>query len=651
MRSDVHWRPRHRFALLAALLACCLAAVFPSVASAHAILLRSDPAADSVLRQAPAQVRMWFSEDVNPDLTTAVILGAASQRVDNNEAHISPSDPREMDVTLRPDLQPSVYVVLYRTHSADDGHILRGSFIFSVARPDGSVPSLAAGATAGEDLLGGSSVGQHAGQLDGTALFILLVTTLVELGTVFWGGAAFWVLFVLRRSTEAHPEQQSTNQQAQRRFERRFAGPTLLMLLLANGGIVVGQALNATGGTWTFSLTLLFGLATSGRFGTWWIAREAIIGLALLLALSTCLLNQMPRPVKQARPWLHLILSLALFLAIAMSSHASAVSSNLLAYAVVVDWLHLLAAALWVGGMLYLSTTYLPVIQGAPSAERTRSLLTTLPYYSLLAVVGVVLIAITGPLSATFRLTSWDQLLATAYGRTLSVKLLLVGALLATSAYHVGLLRPRLRKELKKYTHVAKRLAAAQTREAKGVPNHARQSLGQQVNLREGRLTRKTQRLITVLRWEPVLGVGVLLCVGLLNVFGGTLAPAGAGQQPNASSGNGAGKPFHQTVMTSDKQFAVTFDINPNRFGTNQFTVTVVDARTGKVAADVGVSLYSTLLDMDTGTASVNLLPDGKGHFSGRGDLSMGGRWQVRIQVRTPDATLHEAIVSFFTPD
>jgi copper transport protein len=50
------------------------------------------------------------------------------------------------------------------------------------------------------------------------------------------------------------------------------------------------------------------------------------------------------------------------------------------------------------------------------------------------------------------------------------------------------------------------------------------------------------------------------------------------------------------------------------------------------------------------GTDNVNLLPDGKGHFSASGDLSMAGHWQLRIQIRTPDNMLHEAKVQFVVP-
>ncbi|HZR44477.1 MAG TPA: FixH family protein, partial [Ktedonobacteraceae bacterium] len=100
---------------------------------------------------------------------------------------------------------------------------------------------------------------------------------------------------------------------------------------------------------------------------------------------------------------------------------------------------------------------------------------------------------------------------------------------------------------------------------------------------------------------------------------------------------------------TSDKLFTVKVTVSPNRFGTNVFTVTVLDSK-GVQDTNVGVSIYTTMLDMDMGTDTVNLQPDGKGNFKANGDLSMGGNWQLRIEVRTPDFKLHEATVKLFTP-
>src|SRR5690242_7825104 len=132
MKAYIHRVIGRRFLIFAVPLALGLTLLFPSIASAHAILLRSDPAKDAVLSIAPKQVRMWFSEALNPAFSTAVVVNAQNKRVDKRGAHVSPNDQTEMDVALQPDLPPSVYIVIWRTDSADDGHILRGSFIFSI---------------------------------------------------------------------------------------------------------------------------------------------------------------------------------------------------------------------------------------------------------------------------------------------------------------------------------------------------------------------------------------------------------------------------------------------------------------------------------------------------------------------------------------
>ena len=655
--------------VLAVPLALCLTLLFPAIASAHAILVRSDPAKDSVLSIAPKQVRMWFSEALNPAFSTAVVVNGANKQVDNHNAHVSSSDQTEMDVSLQPNLPPAVYIVIWRTDSAADGHILRGSFIFSIANADGTVPTLAPGTNPGANALGGGNLtGLYTGQLDGPTVFNLIMITLVELGAIFWMGAQLWINFVLSISSETYSEERATNERSQRRFERYFSLPTLIVLFLANIGVLVGQALNLTGGdlAQAISPTLLVELATSGRFGIYWMMREVVIVLAIILAIYMILQQQRSRITKTALPIANLVLASALLIAITMSGHAAAVNPNIVSYAIVIDWLHLLAASLWVGGMMYIATNYLPVLKRLHIPQQARSLVTVLPYFSPLAIAGVVIMAITGPFSATFHLTSWQQFLSTAYGRALLVKIALIGGLLVTSAIHVGILRPRLKKEYLKYSYAANRLQAMQERGEIGEQNHsstlngqqaitmtaepsrATKLLVQQVRLREGRLTKKTQLLSNMLRWEPVLGVGVIICVGLMNVFAGTLSPIAVAQQQQQTGSKP--QPYTTTAPTKDGKFKVTLSVNPNRFGTNVFTVSAVDTATGKPATNIGVSLYTTMLDMDMGTDTVNLLPDGKGHFSGSGDLAMPGNWEIRIQIRTPDATLHETSVKFVTP-
>jgi copper transport protein len=87
----------------------------------------------------------------------------------------------------------------------------------------------------------------------------------------------------------------------------------------------------------------------------------------------------------------------------------------------------------------------------------------------------------------------------------------------------------------------------------------------------------------------------------------------------------------------------IQFSVTPNRLGLNVFTVGVEDARSGNPAPSLQVQLTTTMLDMDMGTDQVDLLPDGHGQYSAQGTLSMGGHWEIRLLLRTPDTTLHQA--------
>ena len=192
-------------------------------------------------------------------------------------------------------------------------------------------------------------------------------------------------------------------------------------------------------------------------------------------------------------------------------------------------------------------------------------------------------------------------------------------------------------------------------------PHHGRNEIGplhsgnelpdQKVKELEDSLASQTRRLIKVLRWEPVLGVAILICTGLMNVFAGTLPPVAAQQNQSQAiqQPSSQGKPFNTTVQTTDHKFTLKFTITPNSFGTNLFTVHVLDSN-GKQDTNVKVAVYLTMLDMDMGTEPVNLQPDDKGSFGAEGDLPMAGNWQVRLEVRTPDNTPHEVTLKFVAP-
>src|SRR5205085_11791316 len=80
---------------LAAVLVFLLSlALYASVVSAHARLLRSQPAANSTLKQTPRSVELWFSEELEASMSTITVTDQAGRRVDKNNATLAEGDKK-----------------------------------------------------------------------------------------------------------------------------------------------------------------------------------------------------------------------------------------------------------------------------------------------------------------------------------------------------------------------------------------------------------------------------------------------------------------------------------------------------------------------------------------------------------------------------
>jgi methionine-rich copper-binding protein CopC len=88
---------------------------------AHALPVKYFPAQNAVLAASPTEVQITFSEHLNPDISKLVVVNPSTQRVDNGDSHIG-GDDLTMTVSL-PLLPAGTYVVFWRAHSADDGHV------------------------------------------------------------------------------------------------------------------------------------------------------------------------------------------------------------------------------------------------------------------------------------------------------------------------------------------------------------------------------------------------------------------------------------------------------------------------------------------------------------------------------------------------
>ncbi|HEY7341422.1 MAG TPA: copper resistance protein CopC [Ktedonobacterales bacterium] len=647
------------------------------VASAHAVLVRSDPAANAILDAPPSHVVMWFSEDVNPLTSRAVVVNTANQEVDNKDAHVSDDDSKQMVVTL-PLLKAGTYVVVWRTQSADDGHIASGSFIFRIKAPNGEVPPIPSTLPTG-NIPGGGGIGDASSSgLDAPGIAQAAFTWLALLGMVFWVGGVIWETWILPSGLTRDGALREAALAAEQRF-RRWAPIALALVLAADIGMILAQSAELAGDfSGAVSPPLLRAVLFGSRFGTFWWMRELVTLAALVL---TVLATRRNLPFGRQQPvgrlddaaddadaisgWGHellmtlrrvpqlpgrlvaglrartllggvmLVLAGALIVAFALSGHAAAVPSNELAYALTVDLFHLVCNAAWVGGLLYISVVFVPALAHLDLRNRARVLALGLPEFGAVAILSAFLLAATGTLNTTIHLTSIDQFLTTAYGRTLFVKIELFLLMVGISAWHAFHVRPQLAQALAKQdamASVGSGSPVAITITANGATRYdTRTATSGNGNGGKGgeRVVRElVVKLEDWLRREAMLGAAVLLCAALLGAFAATLAaPATSAGTTTTPSG-----PFLQTQQAGG--YAITLNIVPAKFGDNTFTVTLKD-NTGQPVTDAIVTVTTNDLDMDMGQESTQLKAvgaDQPGVYSGPGVLSMGGHWELVVK-------------------
>lgn len=102
-----------------------------TAANAHAMLERAEPAVGGTVNAPPTEVKLWFTEPLEPAFSTVQVFDQQGQRVDQQDAQPQPSKAKVLRVALKP-LSPGIYKVVWRVVSIDS-HVTKGDFTFQVA--------------------------------------------------------------------------------------------------------------------------------------------------------------------------------------------------------------------------------------------------------------------------------------------------------------------------------------------------------------------------------------------------------------------------------------------------------------------------------------------------------------------------------------
>jgi copper transport protein len=547
-------------------------------ASAHAALKSTDPEDAAVLKSAPRSITLTFTESVGLLDDSFRVLDPDNRRVRAGAAEHAKGRSDTASVTLPKKLVKGTYVVAWRVVSADS-HPVGGAFTFSVGKASATVASVDTGPVENPATAGLYNIARYLAYL--AAALVIGTATVVAL---------------------CRPADRTPLRKPLVTGWWTLLGTTLALLVLrAPYETGTGPATAFDASAFTRTLT--------GRPGLALLARLALLLIAAVFAVRLSKRDARPRPLLAAGT----VLAVALALTWAASEHASAGIQVPLAMASAV--LHLLAMAVWLGGL----TALLILLHRSevPAAAVAR--------FSRVAFVSVTVLVVTGVYQSWRGLGSWSALTGTTYGRLLLVKLAAVVLLLAVA----GLSR---RWTARLVTADAETAVRERVPEPVGGPP-ATTPEEPAVPVTGGTSRRNLRRSVLA---EVAVGVVVLVITTVLSSTLPGRAAAEAAQAPVTAGGLPAASVTTIPFQVGAARGKVQITLDPGRVGDNTVQA-VVFGPDGGIVTVPELRLSLTLPAQKIGPLDAKLADQGGYWGTDSVTLPIAGTWTMKATVRTSE--------------
>lgn len=394
-----------------------LTLVSAAPASAHAVLEAASPARGAELQRAPERVVFRFNESVEATFGAVRVYDGRGERVDSGPTRHPADRGDAVAVDLRDGLGDGTYTATYRVISADS-HPVSGGVVFTVGRGGTPAETL-------DQLLQGAGTGRA------TEVGFGSVRALSYLAIALAVGAAVFLVAVWRPALAAVAGPDQSWERARDRFAARAR--TMLLTAAALGAVTAALSLvfqgAVAGGTsfWSALDPSVLGDVIDTRFGT-------IASLALVAWSGVAVLRSRPVPLAALLAFLCLAPGLA--------GHASTVDPSWLLLPA--NLVHVAGMAVWLGGVAVLLLALPAATRALVPPDRTRLLAACVMRFSTVALIAVAAVLATGTTQAIVELPAFADLLDTAFGRAILIKVALLAVLIGLGAWNRQRARPRL---------------------------------------------------------------------------------------------------------------------------------------------------------------------------------------------------------------
>ena len=116
----------------------------------------------------------------------------------------------------------------------------------------------------------------------------------------------------------------------------------------------------------------------------------------------------------------------------------------------IITWVHLISAAIWVGGSLFIGIVFSPLLKTMTDSlqERMQIMIRVGKRFNKIAVPSLIILMITGLYNSHLILGKPNILFETSYGQFLIIKIILVIILIIIYAIHVRIIRKDVEEKI-----------------------------------------------------------------------------------------------------------------------------------------------------------------------------------------------------------
>ncbi|MDH3765917.1 MAG: CopD family protein, partial [Nitrosopumilus sp.] len=533
-------------------------------ADAHPFTEKTIPSFTSNASVGTTEVIVFFSEPVDIDFSELKIFDNNGNQIDNKDTSYYENELSLIITT--PPLEDGVYTASTKVLSKVDGHLVPDAFLFAVGNAIIDTP-LDEGPT---ELVFLPEAGARFPGLVGQT--IVLGAVIASL--IIWG-------------TQNKQIIKEELEKIENIHHGKFMSVTGIGLIL----VFVSDILMIAIQTVRLEASPIDVVQT--YFGMIWLARMIITIVLLGIWFGMDRRKSLSR--KNQIPML--VVSLVLIATTSMIGHGAASEEM---GALVLDYIHNLVAAVWIGGIFYFVFTLLPTFSVLKEKNREKMSLVLIPRFSIAFIISIGIVIITGPTLMWFLESDVELISESVFGQLIILKIIIAVIMVGLG----GFFQFKVQKNAER-------------------------------NFSSGKIF-VHKKLKRSLKIDAVLGIILLGIVALLT--NGTL-PAGEIQKVDAQETIYGFKTIEFTENTK-------FDINISPFSSGTNTILV------KISDFDGKPLYdSNQLKVKVSNPSKNISPieipmeitkpeeDKPIQFQGELTFGFSGEWLIEIEAqRTENA-------------